>query len=45
MKRHLPAVAVFCLGAVLLTLGIVRGEAQTVLQKAVIICMECIGIG
>ena len=45
MKRYLPAAAVFCAGAVLLTAGILRGEAQTVLQKAVLICMECIGIG
>lgn len=26
-------------------LGIIRGEAQVVLAKAIRICMECIGIG
>ena len=33
------------LGALLTALGVWRGEAETVLQKAVMICMECIGIG
>ena len=34
------------LAAVLLiTAGILRGEPGTVLQKAVVVCMECIGLG
>ncbi len=32
-------------GAALLSLGVWRGEALVVLQKAVRICLECIGIG
>lgn len=33
------------IGAGLMIAGIVRGEHMTVLRKAVMICLECIGIG
>lgn len=36
----LAAVGIFMMGA-----GIYRGEMAVVLEKAVNICMECIGIG
>lgn len=29
----------------MIIIGVANGEAQTVLQKAVNICLECIGIG
>lgn len=45
MRRSVIAVGVFVLGAAFVAVGIFRGEAQTVFQKAVQICMECIGIG
>lgn len=44
-KRNLAAGAVLLLGAVFVVLGVLRGENQTVLTKAINICLECIGIG
>ena len=31
--------------AVFIVIGVIRGEAAAVLQKAAVICMECIGLG
>lgn len=33
------------LGAALCCIGLLHGESETVLEKAVRICLECIGIG
>lgn len=33
------------LGLALMAFGIFRGEVSVVLEKAIQICMECIGIG
>lgn len=45
-KRVIPAGAVWAvLGLVLMGIGIYRGEMQVVLEKAIHICLECIGIG
>jgi hypothetical protein len=39
------AVGVFVAGAALLLVGVLRGEPDIVLHKAVRICLECIGLG
>lgn len=39
------SIAVSIIGIIFMVIGVYRGEALTVLQKAVKICMECIGIG
>lgn len=36
---------VFAAGVVLLLAGLLRGEARLVLQRAIQICLGCIGIG
>ncbi len=33
------------LGIIFVGIGISRGEVQTVLDKAIKICLECVGIG
>ena len=39
------AVILMLAGAVMMGIGIMRGELSTVFTKAVNICLECIGIG
>ena len=44
-KKAAAQVALLLLGAVMLCFGACRGEAATVLGKAIKLCMECVGIG
>ena len=44
MKRY-AGLLLFGFGLILLCAGLVRGEAAIVLQKAVVLCLECIGLG
>ena len=44
-KRNSIATAVFCLGILFFVLGITRGEVEVIWQKAINICLECIGVG
>lgn len=44
-KRTTITIAVLAAGAVCLTVGVLLGQYGGVLRKAIIICLECIGIG
>lgn len=43
--KNLAALLLVLLGAAFIVLGVARGENETVLTKAINICLECIGIG
>lgn len=45
MKRTSVCVAVFVLSILFIGIGIVKQEHLEVMQKAVMVCLECIGIG
>ena len=45
MAVKLLRAGVLITGAVLMTLGIFRGEMTDIMRKAVTVCLECIGIG
>jgi len=38
-------ILIFSLGAILLAIGLTHGELIEIMRKAVIVCLECIGIG
>ena len=44
-KKALLQIALLVCGTVMLYFGISRGEAAMVLNKAVKLCLECVGIG
>lgn len=44
-KEYLPATLLILAGAAMMGYGIYRGEMTVVFQKAIQICLECIGIG
>lgn len=45
MKKNLPTLCALAAALVLILAGILQGQQQEVLQKAVRICLECVGIG
>lgn len=44
-RRNAVAAVLLLTGAAFVAMGVWRGEVETVLRKAVNICMECIGLG
>jgi hypothetical protein len=44
MKRKLPLL-LFTLSVLLLFVGLRMGEYKSVLEKAITVCLSCIGIG
>ncbi len=44
MKRRLPWI-LLALSIGVMTAGLLLGEYRTVLEKAITVCLDCIGIG
>ena len=44
-RKAAAQVALLLVGAAMLGFGVWRGEAASVLSKAVKLCLECVGIG
>lgn len=45
IRRRWVAIAAMAVAAVMIWIGAARGEARVVEEKAIRICLECIGIG
>ena len=45
IKKYLPTILLIIAAVGLIVVGIALKQPQSVLEKAVKICMECIGIG
>ena len=45
LQKNWPALTLTFLGIVFLIYGGLRGEYLSVLRKAVMVCLECVGIG
>ncbi len=43
--KNRTALLILGIGVLFLALGVWRGEDETMLRKAINICMECIGLG
>ncbi len=44
-NKRLLSLLLLCAGFLMIALGVIRGEHETVLAKAIKICLECMGIG
>ena len=45
LKFRLTSLVLLCMGIAMMYIGAQRGEVLVVLNKAIKVCMECIGIG
>lgn len=45
LRRNRAGLLLVLLGLTFSVIGVWRGEVEVVLRKAVLICMECIGLG
>lgn len=45
VKKALSQAVLLISGTVMLGFGAMRGEVETVLSKAIKLCLECVGIG
>ena len=45
LKSRLTSLGLLCMGIAMMYIGVHRGEALVVMNKAIRVCMECIGIG
>ena len=45
MKRAYFGIAAGAIGLVLIACGVLSGQAGLVLQKAIRVCLECVGLG
>ena len=43
--QNITRFALLAVGVLMISYGAVRGEASTVLGKAIKLCLECVGIG
>lgn len=45
MKKNIIGSMIFVVGILFIVIGATNGENAVVLQKAIRVCLECIGIG
>ena len=44
-KHSLLQFSILLLGIAMIIIGLLRGESLELLRKAIVVCLECIGIG